>query len=111
MHTSSIEINNEKLKDIYRMNLSYLLLCQRLIREDKSVAQYHLGITNDVMSKLITLSLPQLLNLSSINQLIFRLHIESEKVIEILTRDSRIEALQPVHAGIILTNNHLTSLS
>ena len=44
MHTS------ELLKHIYDINLSYLLLAQRLIVQDKASAMFRLGINEDNIS-------------------------------------------------------------
>ncbi|MFX2566114.1 flagellar transcriptional regulator FlhD, partial [Enterobacter cloacae] len=41
----------------------------------------------------------------------YRLRVDDEVVIENLTKDSRIEALQQIHTGIILSTNLLNALS
>ena len=48
---------------------------------------------------------------ASAYQLICRLRVDDEVVIENLTKDSRIEALQQIHTGIILSTNLLNALS
>lgn len=53
MHTS------ELLKHIYDINLSYLLLAQRLIVQDKASAMFRLGISEEMADTLATLTLPQ----------------------------------------------------
>jgi len=42
MHTS------ELLKHIYDINLSYLLLAQRLISQDKASAMFRLGMSGEI---------------------------------------------------------------
>ena len=71
---------DEYLQNIHDINLSYLLLAQQLIRQDKFAAGC-------------------------------RLRVDDEVVIENLTKDSRIEALQQIHTGIILSTNLLNGLS
>ncbi len=51
------------------------------------------------------------MKLATTNQLICRLRVDDEVVIENLTKDSRIEALQQIHTGIILSTNLLNALS
>jgi len=63
------------------------------------------------METLKDLSLPQLIKLSSTGQLICRLRLDNEDVIDCLTKDSRIDALQRIHTGIILSTELLDSLS
>lgn len=56
MHTS------ELLKHIYDINLSYLLLAQRLIVQDKASAMFRLGINEEMATTLAALTLPQWLS-------------------------------------------------
>lgn len=102
---------NEQLQSIHNVNLSYLLLVQRLIRDDKYLAGFRLGLNDATIDMIKDLSLPQLIKLSSIGQLICRLRLDNEDVIECLTKDSRIDALQRIHTGIILSTELLDSLS
>lgn len=102
---------NEQLQNIHNVNLSYLLLAQRLIRDDQLAAGFQLGLDDHTIEILKDLSLPQLIKLSSIGQLICRLRVDNEAVINCLTKDSRIDALQCMHTGIILSTEILDSLS
>ena len=102
---------DEQLQSIHDINLSYLLLAQQLIREDKFAAGFRLGLAEATIDILKDLSLPQLIKLASTNQLICRLRVDNEIVIDHLTKDSRIEALQQMHTGIILSTNLLNSLA
>ncbi|MFV0265313.1 MULTISPECIES: flagellar transcriptional regulator FlhD [Kluyvera] len=102
---------DEQLQSIHDINLSYLLLAQQLIREDKFAAGFRLGLPEATIDTIKDLSLPQLIKLASTNQLICRLRVDNEMVIDVLTKNSRIEALQQIHTGIILSTNLLNSLS
>ncbi|APG19376.1 flagellar transcriptional activator FlhD [Kosakonia radicincitans DSM 16656] len=102
---------DEPLQCIRDMNLSYLLLAQRLIMEDKLSATFRLGLNESTIDMLKDLSLSQLIKLSSTGQLICRLRIDSDMVIDCLTKDSRIDALQNIHTGIILSTELLNSLA
>nr|WP_254629595.1 flagellar transcriptional regulator FlhD [Enterobacter chuandaensis] len=99
------------MQNIHDINLSYLLLAQQLIRQDKFAAGFRLGLSEGTIDNLKELSLPQLMKLAATNQLICRLRVDDEVVIENLTKDSRIEALQQIHTGIILSTNLLNALS
>ncbi|MGP3590929.1 flagellar transcriptional regulator FlhD [Vagococcus sp. WN89Y] len=102
---------DEPMQYIRDMNLSYLMLAQRLIQEDRATAGFRLGLNDSTIDILKALTLPQLIKLSSTGQLICRLRIDNEVVIDCLTKDSRIEALQRIHTGIILSTDLLNSLS
>lgn len=86
------------LKHIYDINLSYLLLAQKLISQEKASAMFRLGIY---------LSLPQLVKLAETNQLICQFRFENSDTIEKLTRDSRVDELQQIHTGILLSTHLL----
>ena len=101
---------DEFLQQIHDINLSYLILAQQLIRKDKFAAGFRLGLSGNTIDNLKELSLPQLMKLASTNQIICRLRVDNEVVIENLTKDSRIEALQQIHTGIILSTDLLNSL-
>ncbi len=99
---------NEQIQSIEDLNLSYLLLAQRLIREDHVAAGFRLGLNDTTMETIKGLSLPQLIKLSSTGQLISRLRIDDDALIACLTKESRIDALQRFHTGIILSTNLLS---
>ena len=61
MHTS------ELLKHIYDINLSYLLLAQRLISQDKPSAMFRLGVNEEMATMLGGLTLPQMVKLQQIH--------------------------------------------
>lgn len=102
---------DEQLQSIHDTNLSYLLLAQQLIKQDKFAAGFRLGLPEATIDTIKDLSLPQLIKLASTNQLICRLRIDNETVIDMLTKNSRIEALQQIHTGIILSTSLLNSLA
>ncbi|WP_337013533.1 flagellar transcriptional regulator FlhD [Pantoea sp. AS142] len=103
---------NEQIQNINDLNLSYLLLAQQLINQgDKDAASFRLGLPEPLINVLKDLSISQLVKLASTNQVICQLRINSEAVINFLTKDSRIDALQHIHTGIILSTDILHSLS
>ena len=94
----------ELLKHIYDINLSYLLLAQRLINQEKASAMFRLGISDSMADALKELTLPQLVKLAETNQLICNFRFE-------LTKESRVDDLQQIHTGILLSSNLFRQLS
>lgn len=80
MHTS------ELLKHIYDINLSYLLLAQRLISQDKASAMFRLGINEEMATMLGGLTLPQMVKLAETNQLVCQFRFDDAQTITRLTR-------------------------
>lgn len=99
------------LQSIHNINLSYLILAQQLIREDQICAGFRLGLPEETIAMLKELSLPQLIKLASTSQLILRLRLDNEAVIECLTKDSRVDALQQIHTGILLSTDLLSLMN
>ncbi|EKT58545.1 flagellar transcriptional regulator FlhD [Providencia sneebia] len=98
---------NDFLKHIYDINLSYLLLAQKLIAQEKASAMFRLGISDAMATTLAALSLPQLVKLAETNQLICQFRFQNSNTIETLTRDSRVDELQQIHTGILLSTHLL----
>lgn len=103
MHTS------ELLKHIYDINLSYLLLAQRLISQDKPSAMFRLGVTEEMDNTLGELTLPQMVKLAETNQLICQFRFDDHQTITRLTQESRVDDLQQVHTGILLSTRLLNN--
>ncbi|PKB89475.1 flagellar transcriptional activator FlhD [Ewingella americana] len=96
---------------VYDINLSYLLFAQRLIKDDKALATFRLGIDGEVADVLISLTLEKMMKLAETNQLLFQFRFSDSKTIEHLTQESRVEDLKQIHTGILLASNLLRGLS
>ncbi|MRS16201.1 flagellar transcriptional regulator FlhD [Enterobacteriaceae bacterium RIT691] len=105
MHTS------ELLKHIYDINLSYLLLAQRLISQDKASAMFRLGINDEMATTLGELTLPQMVKIAETNQLVCQFRFDSHQTITRLTQESRVDDLQQIHTGILLSTRLLKEAS
>ncbi|TGV06585.1 flagellar transcriptional activator FlhD, partial [Alcaligenaceae bacterium 429] len=63
-------MENTLLSDIQEVNLSYLMLAQRLLRENFAAGMYRLGFDADVAETVLRLSPAQLVKLSASNTLL-----------------------------------------
>ncbi|ASN86254.1 flagellar transcriptional regulator FlhD [Pectobacterium brasiliense] len=102
---------SELLKHIYDINLSYLLLAQRLINDEKASAMFRLGINDEMADILMQLTLPQMVKLAETNQLICHFRFNDHNTIKVLTQESRVDDLQQIHTGILLSSNLLQQLT
>lgn len=102
---------SELLKHIYDINLSYLLLAQRLINDEKVSAMFRLGIDETMADALAQLTLPQMVKLAETNQLVCQFRFNDHHTIERLTKESRVDDLQQIHTGILLSSHLLQELS
>ncbi|QCR35757.1 flagellar transcriptional regulator FlhD [Nissabacter sp. SGAir0207] len=95
---------SELLKHIYDINLSYLLLAQRLINDEKDSAMFRLGIDEAMADALAQLTLPQMVKLAETNQLLCQFRFDDHTSISRLTQASRVDDLQQIHTGILLSS-------
>lgn len=98
---------SELLKHIYDINLSYLLLAQRLINQEKASAMFRLGIDEPMAETLAQLTLPEMVKLAETNQLVCQFRFNDHEIINRLTQESRVDELQQVHTGILLSSRLL----
>jgi flagellar transcriptional activator FlhD len=92
---------NSMLDEIREANLTYLVLAQNMIREDKSQAMYRLGISDDVASMVEALTLAQLVKVAATNQLVCRFACNDEMVWGLLASHSKDRELSGVHVAIL----------
>lgn len=93
---------NRILEEIRETNLSYLLLAQQLVREDKVEAAFRLGITEQVADMLNELTTSQIMRIASTNMLICRFRFDDEVVWSLLTSHTKDRSTSSVHAAILM---------
>lgn len=100
--------NEQVYAEIREANLSYLMLAQNLIRQDKAEAVFRLGINEDAATLLASLSSAQVIKLASRNTLLCGFRVDDTLVWSLLTSQdsarSRIgnEATNTLHANILM---------
>lgn len=98
--------NDQMLNEIREANLTYLMLAQNLIRQDRSEAIVRLGITEHSAELIAALSPAQLLKLASGSMLLCRFRSDDDLVWSLLTNHNvgkiKDEAANRLHAGILM---------
>ena len=92
------------------LNLTYLLLAQRLVREDVPTAMFRLGLSREVADLLGNLSLSQIVKLAASNLFLCRLRFDEHPILSVLTQNGKDLALQHAHAAILLAGQHVDAL-
>lgn len=90
------------LDEIREANLTYLILAQRLLREDRAEAMFRLGISEEVADILSGLSTAQILKIAATNMLMCRFRFDDEVVWNLLTRSNKERGISGVHAAILM---------
>ncbi len=100
-------MNTEQIvAEIREANLTYLMLAQNLIRQDKAEALFRLGIQEEAADMLATLSAAQILKLASGNVLLCHFRVDDNLVWNLLTNHDvkkvGNEATNRLHANILM---------
>ncbi len=96
--------SNSMLDDIQDLNLSYLLLVQRLLREDRETALFRLKMTAEQANFLERLSSKQLIQLARSQQLICRFAFNDVKPLEQVLLKPRDHGMQQLHAALLMAS-------
>jgi len=101
--------SEQLLAEIREANLTYLMLAQNLIRQDKAEAVFRLGLNEEAADILAALSAAQVLKLASRNTLLCSFRVDDELVWSLLTnhntpRKSASEATNALHANILMAS-------
>ncbi|WP_410015321.1 flagellar transcriptional regulator FlhD [Sodalis sp. C49] len=97
--------SKEICKHIHDFNFSYLYLAQLLINQDKALAMFRLGIDDAMADTLKNLLPSQMTKLSEASQLLCLFRFDEPQTIRLLTWDSRVDDLQQLHTGILLSGS------
>lgn len=94
--------NQSLLGDIHEINLSYLMLAQRLLRDDYATGMARLGLNEDVAEMLLSLSPAQLVRLAGTGSVVCSFRLNDYELLSALSRDVLGGILQQAHSAILL---------
>ena len=96
-------MDSTSLKDIQEVNLSYLMLAQRLLRENYASGMFRLGVGADIADIILQLSPAQLVKLAGSSSLVCGFRLNDYDLLSALTQDVLGGVLQQAHATILLS--------
>lgn len=92
----------EVSKEISDLNLTYLLLAQRLLRQDRAAAMFRLGITRELADMVMGMSLSQIVRLAATNFVLCGFRLGDVPSMGTMVQESKDHALQQAHLSILL---------
>jgi flagellar transcriptional activator FlhD len=92
----------QMLDEIREANLTYLILAQRLLREDRAEAMFRLGISEEVADMIAALTTAQIVKIAATNMLMCRFRFDDAIVWNLLTGKHRDKGVAGVHAAILM---------
>lgn len=94
---------DDVLQQIREVNLSYLLLAQRMACQDKATAIYRLGISTELADILANLSPHQVIRIAASNQMLLDFRFSSNEAgLAQITKESLFSGLNRTHAAIMM---------
>ncbi len=97
--------------EIKELNLTYLMLAQHMIREDKYAAAYRLGINQQSSDILVSLTASQVLKLASANVLLCRMRCDDRFILGLLTSHGKEGVMSQSHAAILIAGQPAETLA
>jgi flagellar transcriptional activator FlhD len=89
--------------EIREINFSYLLLAQRLLREDRAKGMLCLGVPEQVADVLVNLSPAQVDKLASSVHLLCRFRFDDHSILSSLSEEGHSACTKPHTATVITT--------
>lgn len=98
-------------EEIKETNLSYMLLAQQMIRDDKSAAIFRLGVSEELADLIVGLSPAQLLKMASSNMLLCRFRFDESLLLNLITDYSKDRMMSQAHAAILMARQPAEALA
>jgi flagellar transcriptional activator FlhD len=102
---------DQLMNEIRDTNLSYLMLAQAMIRQDKTQALFRLGLSEPVADLVAQLSPQQIVRVASRNQMLCTMRFDDELVWGLLTdghdpRQAGEQTASRLHASVLMAGQH-----
>ena len=94
--------NSQLLNEIRETNLTYLLLAQRMIKEDKAAALFRLGIAKDAAELIEALTPAQMLKIAGGNMLLCRFRFDHRVLGDMLSGYVKDKIMASSHAALLM---------
>ena len=94
---------DQLMNEIREANLSYLMLAQSMVREDRDAAIYRLGVTDAVANILEKLSPAQLVRMAASNMLLFRFRFDDTLIVDMLSDYGNGKMMAGSHAAVLMS--------
>jgi flagellar transcriptional activator FlhD len=89
-------------KEIADLNLTYMLLAQKLLRQDRSAAMLRLGISPEMADLLVALSLAEVIKLAASNFVLCAFRLDDLPIFRTVMQGTGQSHLQQAHLSILL---------
>jgi len=102
---------NQMHEEIKEANLSYMLLAQQMIRDDKAGAIFRLGVSEELSELIVGLSPAQLLKMASSSMLLCRFRFDERLLLNMITDYNKDRMMSQAHAAILMAGQPAEALA
>jgi len=99
------------VEEIREANLSYLMLAQQMLRQDKEAAIFRLGISEDLAETLQSLTTSQVLKMATSSMLLFRFRFEDRLILGMLNGYAKDKNTSASHAAILMSGEPAAAMA
>jgi flagellar transcriptional activator FlhD len=99
-------VNDQLLDEIRDLNLSYLILAQAMVRQDRAEACFRLGLSLESADRLAALTSSQLARIATANQLLCRMRFDDDMVWDLLSNHGKSRPAAGIHAAIVMAGQY-----
>lgn len=99
---------HEEIKDA---NLSYMLLAQQMIQDDKVSAIFRLGISEEMADLIAGLTPAQILKMAASNMLVCRFRFDERLMLNLITDFNKDRMMSRAHATILMSAQPVEALA
>jgi flagellar transcriptional activator FlhD len=103
--------DTEMLSEVRDTNLNYLMLSQKMIREDKPAAIFCLGLSHAIADLIESLSSSQMIKLAASSMMLARFRFDDSAILGMLTNYNKDAALTKSHAAIIMAGQSVEQIA
>jgi flagellar transcriptional activator FlhD len=91
------------MNEIREANLSYLMLAQSMVKEDRDAAIFRLGVSEEVADILARLSPAQVVRMAQSNMLLFRFRFDDSMIVDMLSDYGSGKLMAGTHAAVLMS--------
>ena len=99
--------HGEISREIGDINLAYMLLAQKLVRQDRVAAMFRLGVSSELADMLAGMSLAQILKLAASNFLLCSFRFDEHASMSAVVGEDKDTMLQQAHMSILMSARSL----
>ena len=103
--------STDTYNDIKEVNLSYLMLAQNMVRSDREVAIFRLGISEEIADVLGRLTPGQVLKMASSDMLLCNFRFEDTLLLDLLANHERDRGVGHLHATILAAGRPVATMA